>query len=327
MYRIVFVLTLCFATCAVFAQPGDLAIQGASPDLYLLHVVAPKENWYSVGRLYNISPKEIAPQNGISMDKPLGIGQQLKIPLTSGNFSQDGSKAPDEVFVPIYHTVQDKEWMFRISTNYNKVPVETLEQWNHVSKDQAKAGMKLIVGYLKVKTGQSPLAAGSTNVAPVKTIATETAIPPATRPEEKKPVPTPAAETGIVKTTPTPIENKTPPVSKPVGTPSGIPRTTPDGEGYFKTIYENGGRRASGTAGIFKSRSGWDDGKYYALMNDMPIGTVVKITNPSTSKTVYAKVLGQLPDMKESAGLALRISDAAASVLGAADTKFSVSVN
>ena len=66
--------------------------------------------------------------------------------------------------------------------------------------------------------------------------------------------------------------------------------------------------------------------KYYALASNVPVGTIVKITYPSTNKSVYAKVLGELPDMKESAGLALRISDAAAYELGSADSKFSVSV-
>ncbi len=49
--------------------------------------------------------------------------------------------------------------MYRISQNHNKIPVETLEKWNAVTNDHLQAGMKLIVGYLKVKTTQSSLAA------------------------------------------------------------------------------------------------------------------------------------------------------------------------
>jgi hypothetical protein len=79
-------------------------------------------------------------------------------------------------------------------------------------------------------------------------------------------------------------------------------------------------------AGIFKSTSGWQDGKYYALMNNVPIGKIAKITIPSSGKSIYAKVLGQLPDMKESTGLIIRISNAAAGELGAADNKFNVEV-
>ena len=62
-------------------------------------------------------------------------------------------------------------------------------------------------------------------------------------------------------------------------------------------------------------------------MNNVPVGTIVKVNFPSTNKNIYAKVLGTLPDMKESQGLTIRISDAAATELGAGNTKFTVDVN
>ncbi|HEX4850157.1 MAG TPA: LysM peptidoglycan-binding domain-containing protein, partial [Puia sp.] len=131
-----------------WSQPTQLIIQGQTGKLYLDHSVAARENWYSVGRMYNISPKEIAPFNGLSLNKPLEIGQVLKIPLKAGNFTQHTSKGAGEALVPVYHIIQEKEWMYHVSTTYNKVPIESLEKWNHINKDQAKAGMQLIVGYL-----------------------------------------------------------------------------------------------------------------------------------------------------------------------------------
>ncbi|WP_315821639.1 hypothetical protein [Paraflavitalea speifideaquila] len=96
--------------------------------------------------------------------------------------------------------------------------------------------------------------------------------------------------------------------------------------GYFRSQYGETGKIVTGNAGIFRSTSGWKDGKFYALMNNVPIGTIVKITFSSTQKTVYAKVLGQLPEMKESLGLTVRLNDAAASELGAENGKFYVDV-
>lgn len=68
--------------------------------------------------------------------------------------------------------------------------------------------------------------------------------------------------------------------------------------------------------GVFKSSSGWQDGKYYVLMNGVVPGTVIKLSSNKTDKTIYAKVLGAVPQGKESEGLVLRISNAAASILG-----------
>ena len=325
-------LLVCLCVCLVqlsSAQVSDLQVQGVGPNLYLMHTVQPKENWYSVGRIYNVSPKQLAPYNALSMDKALSVGQVLKVPLTAENFSQNGSKAGDEVLVPVHHTLQEKEWLYRVSVNYNKVPIESLEKWNGINKDQAKAGLKLVVGYLKVKAAQSALAANAdsklahTNPVPLN-------IPEEKKPgttEEKKPLPvTPVAE----KIDPATVKGSTKPETKPVVTNPIATNTSMPAAGarlsYFKTQYEESGKSLSGAAGIFKSTSGWSDGKYYALVNNVAVGTIVRVNNPVSGKAIFAKVLGSLPDMKESLGLVARLSDAAAAELDASGGKFSVEV-
>ncbi|HZG25036.1 MAG TPA: LysM peptidoglycan-binding domain-containing protein [Chitinophagaceae bacterium] len=325
------ILSGLFANMLV-AQNGDLMIQGSSPDLYLVHTVAPKENWYSIGRLYNVSPKEFAPYNGFTLDKPLNIGQQIRIPLTSVNFLQNVSATANESLLPVYHVVQEKEWMFRISTNYNKVPVETIEKWNNISKDNAKAGTKLIIGYLKTKKDQSALSSANTQVPaaqPNTPVPAPSTPAPVTASQEKKQEPSiaanpePAAKPETRQVEAAPVEEKKPVDTKPAARTVAATGTS---GGYFESLYEESGKSASGSSGIFKSTSGWQDGKYYALINNVAIGTIVKLSNPANNKFVYAKVLGQLPDMKESAGLTARVSDAAASELGFADTKFRIDV-
>ena len=149
----------------VRSQSDELLIEGQTGNLHLQHTVVAKENWYSIGRLYNLNPKELAPYNKLDMAKPLSIGQEVKIPLTAVNFSQNGVKAAGETLVPLYHIVQEKEWLYRISVNHNKVPIANLEKWNNINKDQVRAGMHLIVGYLKVKTALSALATKSSGPA------------------------------------------------------------------------------------------------------------------------------------------------------------------
>lgn len=377
-FKGVLIIAFLLLTQLVWSQ-SDMTVQGTSPDLYLLHTVQPKETWYAIGRIYNAQPKEIAALSGVTMDK-LNIGQQLKVPLKALNFSQDGKKNADEVFVPVYHIVGEKEWMYRISQNHNKIPVETLEKWNGVTNDHLQAGMKLIVGYLKVKTAHSPLAANGIKkiVIPAATAATAATKPAEETPVAKteKPAETKAAETKATETKATetkPAESKTTEtkaVTKPeepkaveakkeelkkeetkkddakkeIGTPppateeksskTSAPVTPATSEanyagykgGYFRSGYNGSGKSTAGNAGIFRSTSGWKDGKYYALMNNVPVGTIVKISYNSTNKTVYAKVLGQLPDMRESVGLTVRLSDAAAAELGAEMGKFYVDV-
>ena len=319
-------LSILFIQCCI-AQDNDLQVMGTGTGLHLMHSVQAKETWYSIGRLYNTNPKELAPYNSLSLDKALAIGQSLKIPLTTANFSQDGKKQADEVFVPLYHTIQEKEWMYRISVNYNKVPIENLEKWNGINKDQAKAGLNLVVGYLKVKSSHSALASKGSNK-----ITTVVAQPVAINSqqegkaqegkkqginEEKK-----TAEPVVDK--PQPVVKNDPPKEEIKQVVNTSHLSLDNKGGYFKMQYEENGKAMNGNAGIFKSTSGWNDGKYYALINNVAVGTIVKVSNPVTGKTVYAKVLGNLPDMKESIGLTARISDAAATELEVTGSKFGV---
>jgi hypothetical protein len=99
-------------------------------------------------------------------------------------------------------------------------------------------------------------------------------------------------------------------------------------EGYYATMFSTQAKTATfqtleGTAAIFKSLSGWDDGKFYILTNQMPIGTIVRITTPEL-KSICAKVINSLPDV--GGAVQYRLSDAAATILGISNKIFTVSV-
>jgi LysM repeat protein len=334
--RSLFLVLLTCISVSLAAQTS-LQVQGISPNLYLVHSVVSKENWYSIGRLYNLSPKELAPFNDLPMDKPLEIGQQLRIPLTPTNFSQDNQKEADEVFVPVHYVVKEREWMYRVSQNNNKVPIERLEQWNNVTNGDIKPGLELIVGYLKVKPSQSALASQAKSIRSSAPVAkTSEPVQKANEPfvtnkKEEKALEQPKEKApDVVKTETAKVEDKVLTENKPAEKTEIKPVVSQPAVdirgGYFKNQYDETGKGTAGAAGVFRSTSGWQDGKYYALMNNIPVGTIIKVANPSNGKSVYAKVLGNLPDMKESAGLTLRISDAAATELGLAANKFPVSV-
>ncbi len=321
----------------VLAQNKPLVIEGISPNLHINHKVAPKENYYSIGRIYNISPREVAPFNNLALEGGLSLGQNLKIPLLAANFLQTGNAAADEVLIPVYHTVVGNEGLYRLSNNYNKLPVETLKHWNNLKGDVVSNGTNLIVGYLKVKRDLSPLA----NMAmakpadhsakavenPNKAI-TETAKPDVTNrilPPVKNTVKENAPVVDKIKKEPVVdvAMKEVEPVKKVIvqGTKKNF------NGGIFRSDYEKQTRNKDidgekGEAAIFKSTSGWEDGKYYCLHNTSTPGTIIKVTNTATGKSIYAKVLDVIPDIRQNTGLLVRISNAAAEELGAGGTKF-----
>jgi len=361
-HRLYLIFSVLFSATAV-AQPKTLLVEGVSPNLYLTHTVAPKENFYSIGRLYNISPREIAPFNNLVLENGLSLNQVIRVPLKPEfNLIQGGELAADEAAVPLYYSVKEKEGLFRVGENHYQVPLDYLRTWNGLKADALPKGTRLIIGYLRIKKELSAFKAQAkpmpalpavavsnpTPAAPaVKPVVPEPQpTPPVKQPDPKpvtvtkQPEPTPAVKqpepTPVAKTPePTPKQPEvrpTEPTRLPTATPSVNTVRKLDG-GAFKPEFDRQirsmGRSGQdmGMAASFKSSSGWEDGRYYALHNSIAPGTIVKVTASATGKTVYVKVLDLMPDIKQNEGLLFRLSNAAADELGITDgQKFEASI-
>lgn len=313
MKKLLFAAIFSFVSFITYAQSG-LLIQSNSKGLYLAHTVAAKENFYSIGRLYNISPKDIAAFNGVDMAAGLSIGQNIQIPLKAANFTQTAVAG-----TPVYYTVGEGEGLYRVSVNSGKVQMENIRKWNNLRGDAVTPGQKLIVGYLvSTEMASNPIVAKAETPAP--------------QPQKSEPV---AVQTREEPQRTEPAKTEPAPKPKTTTTASNTPRTAAaaSGSGYFKNQFEHqsrnsgAGRDVTVTSGIFKTSSGWQDSKYYALIDKVEPGTIVQVINPSNNKAIYAKVLGEMSGIRQNAGLELRISNAAASALEVSDTeKFIVRV-
>ncbi|SFC70613.1 LysM repeat-containing protein [Parapedobacter composti] len=69
-----------------------------------------------------------------------------------------------------------------------------------------------------------------------------------------------------------------------------------------------------------------EGGSMLALHKTAPIGTVVKITNPMTQLTTFAKVVGKFADTAETKNAIIVISKSAAALIGVLDRRFQVEI-
>src|SRR6478735_5167018 len=341
MKKLMTVVSLLFFYSIVFSQ--DLVIKSGSKGSYLEHKVAAKEGLFPLGRMYNVHPRHIANFNGIDFNKGLAIGQKINIPLTDTNFKQNVNKG-----VPVYY-VTEKESLANISAK-SKAQIGNLKGWNNLTTDNVSAGTKLIIGFLITNEMQDKVVTitpktlvveesvsnvkkqeASENKQPVietkKDIVVEESVSNVKKAEEQKKQTEPA-----VKETSPEVKEESKKAEPPVVKPQGS--MNEDGTGYFKNNFFQQVKTApvtkdqTVTSSIFKTQSGWQDGKYYLLINGVEPGTIVKVTNPSNSKTVYAKVLYSMDKIRENQGVDIRISDAAASSLAISETdKFILKVN
>jgi LysM repeat protein len=336
----------------------ELVIKSGSKGLYLEHKVAPKEGLFPIGRMYNVHPRHIANFNGIDFNKGLAIGQQINIPLSDTNFKRTVNSG-----IPVYYKATDKESLANISVK-NNVQIANLRAWNDLQSDNISSGTKLIVGFLitnemqdkvvtikpknlviepsvsnvnKTEEQKKQMENGSKKEETPKVPDAEISVSNVNKAETQKKQMDPEIrkedppKTDEKKIDP-PVVKEEPKKTEPVTKQSETFKD--DGTGYFKTNFYQQVKTSpltkdqTLTSSIFKTTSGWQDGKYYMLINGVEPGTIVKITNPSNSKTVYAKVLYSMDKIRENQGVDIRISDAAAASLAVNETdKFILKVN
>ena len=333
MFRI-FILFIGVLTVTIsFAQETDLFAKISNGNIFIEHVVKSKENWYSLGRKYQLSPKDIAPYNQLSIDKGLSIGQVLKIPLIESNFDQNTNSKSG---ISVFHKVQPKESLFKIAESYG-VTVSALKGWNNYKTDQIKVGDKLIIGFLKKSTKnddvvdnvpKSKKADSSVLISIDSPLGNGKAANNSTKNSSDSIIMRDSLNPAIA--TKDTVEKVASAAVIPKSTSKALEKTA---SGFFYNLYSE--QAVSGKEqhleafiyGTFKSTSGWDDQKYYILFNGATPGTAVKISIKSTSRAIFAKVLGAIPPGKESQGFTMRMSTATAAALGITDTNVQLALD
>ncbi len=323
---LIIISAIFFTANTSHAQQKSLEIKGTGSKLYLEHVVSPKENFYSISRMYNSPPKDIAGYNNLQFESGLSVGQTIRIPLNENNFTQSASGIHNEMLVPIHHSVEAKEGLYRISINYNKVQLSSLKKWNHIQSDDVSVGTPLVIGFLKVDKKQSSLASKSADAIINSTVKTENKpepVKPDINPKTLPSVKSPEAEKQEDKNIKAKEAEQPKTRIETVKTKSNVNFSG----GYFQKLYNDQSEKKSpvnesGNAGVFKSTSGWQDGKYYCFNNDAVPGTIIKVTSNTSGKSVFAKVLDVIPEIKQNSGLAIIISNSAAEELGTGENKF-----
>lgn len=320
--QLILLLFAFFGWLAIHAQ-NRLMVHKGDKGLYLEHTVEAKQSYYSIGRLYNVPPKDLASFNNLDMNNGLQIGQLIHVPLAGYNFSQKNTNG-----TPVYYQVSESEGLYRVSVNNNNVPLDNLRRWNNLENDNIHVGANLVIGYLS--------AGEMLTSAPVKNESQREDPPPPPKAEvvKNEPVKEVKKETEPIKketekAPAPPVKESTPTRTETVP----VNTSTVAATGYFTDAFQQqvkkmpAKKQSTVTSGIFKTASGWQDGKYYLLIDNVEPGMIVKIINPANSRFIYAKVLGGMSGIRQNQGYNIRMSNAAASVLGIEEEKFSVTVN
>jgi hypothetical protein len=301
---------------------------------------------------YNVPLSALAKYNGLIINFELRKGDEVKIPLTRDNFFQRNIYGK---FQPVYHIFKAGELLSKLAIRYKNINIDSLKHWNNLPDEIIVDSKALTIGFISNKKAQFSSAA-------YQAIGYDTLPNPNVLDAAKfgakelkgelkpKPVPVPLPPLVlpvVVANSPTekqPINknettssvgflNKKPLLVAPTlvqteGDFSYRPRSNDEGffaHTYYTRIKDRAYQAITGDASIFKTISGWNDRKFYVLINEVIPGTIVRITSVN-KKSICAKVLGPLPETKGATGLVIRMSNAAAAALGVEDQRFIVSI-
>ncbi len=203
--------------------------------------------------------------------------------------------APVNDAPPMQYKVSAHETLYAISKRFN-MTVEDLQKLNNLSSNNIQPGQVLMV-----RSGAAAEAA-----------------PPAAAPVAVQPVTRPSA--AVVQQVPPPVAKRDSTAVVPKRDSSSTEKH--NGSTRFG-LYE---KNEKGVATWIDDTS-LDSNKKLVLHRTAPIGTVIKITNPMTNRTTFAKVVGRFTDTEATKDVIIVMTKNVADSLGALDKRFHVSIS
>ncbi|EHQ29452.1 Peptidoglycan-binding lysin domain-containing protein [Mucilaginibacter paludis DSM 18603] len=277
----------------------------------ILHKVEPKETFYSIGRRYNISPKIIIAYNNNST--VLSIGQIIKVPTeqafaetvavskpatqksvaANNNFSVRSSPASEPQTSATQYKVSAGETLYAIAKRFD-TSVADIISLNNLKSNNLVPGQVLLVKSAPQAPQQQVVKQSTTTPPP-------TSPPPS---QQQPPVPVAKRDTTLV-----------------------VSQDSMDANHHAASsrygLYE---KNEKGVA-IWMDNDSLDPNKKLVLHRTAPVGTVIKITNPMTNRTTFAKVVGRFTETEGTKDALMVMTKSVAESLGAIDKRFHVIIS
>jgi len=270
-----------------FSIIDSIGVENNNNKQVILHRLEAKESYYSLSRKYALHPKDISAFNN---NKSLKIGDVIKIP-TNRPFS---SVKPSNTA-----TQTSSSQLPSVSTSVNSTNANDSDNGRN-TQYRVSAGETLYTIAKRFQVSVSQIVQ-SNNLKNEQDIKAGQLIS----------IPQENSSPRIAEPVHEPIETEIAPERK---------NTLPTNRYGLKQIDEKG-------VGVWMEGLNSDGGNMLALHKTAPVGTVVKITNPMTQKTTFAKIVGKYNDNNNTRDAVIVISKATANLLGILDKRFLINIS
>ena len=319
----------------------SIGVENLNGKKVIIHKLDPKDNYYSIGRRYNVSPKTIIQFNN---NAPLKIGGTIKVP-TDKLFSETATQTstPVKQSKPVTVVQQSKpitQPVASVTTPAIQVqppvtgqPATTVQApavnltktaaavlitsavvdpannadvpANNIQQYKVSAGETLFSIAKRFNTSVEDITSlnklTSTDLKPDQILKVRTGLPPEVRTIAKQ---------DVLKTDSTAMQ---------IDSASADAKFRANRFGLYE-------KNEKGVATWIDDTS-LDPKKELVLHRSAPIGTVIKITNPMNNHTTYAKVVGRFTDSEATKDVLIVMTKNTADALGALDKRIHVNIS
>ncbi len=292
---------------AAFARPltDSVGVENENGKKVILHKLDPKDNYYSIGRRYHVSPKTIIKFNN---NAKLTIGSVIKVPTDK----------PFQVAVTPVIAKPAPVHQTKAAVVQQPVIQPQAQPAEQPAKTESNTGSETI--QYKVSAGETLYSIAKRFNTTVEDISNLNGLKSNTISQ---------GETLMIRSN-TPAEEV---ASAPVQTPPvQLIVTSRDSTAADSSHHPNANRYGlyekdeKGVA-TWMDDDGLDPNKMLALHRTAPIGTVIKITNIMTNRTTFAKVVGRFTDTEQTRDVVIVMTKNVAQALGALDKRFQVNLS
>jgi LysM repeat protein len=294
-------LLACSYTLFAGIVKDSIGIENLNGKKVILHKLDPKDNFYSIARRYNVKPAAIIEFN---KDAKMTIGNIIKVPTDRSFVENTTVKAvvpPPVKSNPqnavnsgtsgstTQYKVSAGETLYAISKRFGTT-VDDIVQLNNLKSNTLTPGQVLVVRE-GTPAPKPPVVADAPVVVPTVTARKDT---PST----------------IIKRDSTLVVNK-----------------VDSGERHNTNKHFGLNEKNEKGIATWIDDSSLDPNKKLVLHRTAPVGTVIKITNPMSNRTTFAKVVGRFNDSEATKDVIIVMTKNTAESLGALDKRFHVNIS
>jgi len=309
----------------------SVGVENLNGKKVILHKLDPKDNYYSIGRKYGVSPKVIQQFNN---NASMQIGRIIKVPtdrsivetVSPNPTATQGQNKPvpqQQVTQPVQNKPVTQQPVSQPApATQNKSVTQQPVTAPAIQPEQKTAASSttngVTVQQYKVSAGETLYAIAKRFGTTVEDLTATNKLTAAIQPGQVLQV-----RTGVPTPPPAPVAPIDSLMTKRDSTavvPDSLSRNIATSRyGLFE-------KNEKGAATYIEDAS-LDPNKKLILHRTAPIGTVMRITNPMNNKTTFAKVVGRFTDTQATKDVIIVMTKNVAESLGALDKRFHVNIS